>query len=263
MTKDEQIYALFVEANPFSDLERLQDTPRSDHGGAGGHLQVVGADVPRADEPVARRQTIRGLSLAAAFLVLVGFGALLLRDAVTQDVSVGTSPQIAQVHEFIDRIDNGDVDGAVELLENPLGAIYFPAIDEVTSTAQVADYLEFYVAIGGHTSLSDCTAEPSGPGMVVTCQADQQVDALVPIGLEFAAFPMTFEVWNAGIRRISWAASSRAGITDTFFSSRFFEFVDLYMKPNDLVQDSGAPVWSKANGELMTELVGEFLGERP
>jgi len=262
MTKDERIYALFVEANPFQRPEELSDVPVTDQSTA-AHLQVVGGEVYVGTPPPARPRSIRGLSIAATVLALVGFTGLLLRNGATPDPSAGVAPQIARVHEFMDRVDGGDVDGAVELLEDPLGAIYFPAIDEVTTTAQVADYLEFYLAVGGRTTLSDCTAEASGPRVIVTCQADQQVEVLIPIGLEFPVFQLTFEVWDAGIRSIAWDASGGPGISEVFFSSRFFEFRNLYMAPNGLVQGNGAPVWSHTNGEAVKELVREFLAGQP
>lgn len=269
MTKDEQIYALFVEANPYPDMESLPVEPEDVPSHVTAYLHVVNGTTSAAPRGADRRaRRMRGLTVAAVLVAVVGFGALVIRDLGAPGPAVGTLPTVApdpveQVEEFIWLLDSGDVDGAVALLESPLGSIYFPAVDEVTGTTQVADYFEFYLAIGGHTTLSDCVSDPSGPRTLVTCRADQQVDALVPIGLEFPEFPMIFEVWDAGIRRIGWDLKSEADFDNVFWSSRFFEFNDRYLRPNGLVRDSGAPIWSKANGERVVELVEQFLDESP
>lgn len=268
MTKDEQVYAHFVEANPFPDVEELPDARGINNVRAIGHLQVVGVDALGTNAQMKTSKRRRGLLAVAMLLVLMGMSALLVRalgvegSAVGSQQEVGAS-EIAHVQRFIAMLDAGNIDAAIELLDDPLGSIYFPAIDEVTDSAQVADYFEFYRAMGGHTALTNCVARMSGPRTVVTCDADQQVDVLVPIGLEFPVLPMDFEVWDAGIRRIIWSPAGEDHIQAVFSSSRFFEFRDSYLEPRGLVMASGAPKWSKANAERIAELVVEFLAESP
>jgi hypothetical protein len=76
-------------------------------------------------------------------------------------------------------------------------------------------------------------------------------------------FQMQFQIWNDGIRAIEFGREGTAGMNAAFNSSRFFEFRNKVLVPRALVQESGDPIWSKANGELMSELVAEFLANNP
>jgi hypothetical protein len=267
VTNEEQIYALFVSANPVADVDSLLLPPEDGSIPQPTDLRVVGESVGILDIG-ATLPKMRGryLSVAAVLLAVVGFGAFLIRDVASPEPAVSTQRTVAvdaivRVEEFFVALDSGDVDGAVGLLDDPLGSIYFPALDEVTSTDHVVDYLEFYDVLGGHTDLSDCISERMGPRSIVTCQADQQIDALIPIGLEFPPFPLIFEVWDAGIRRISFDPASKPVFDHVFGSSRFFDFFDRHIRPNGLAQDSGGPVWSKENGERVVELVQLYIAE--
>jgi hypothetical protein len=147
----------------------------------------------------------------------------------------------------------GDVDGAVTSLDAPLGSIYFPALDEATSTNQVVDSFEFYGAAGGRTELLDCVFDRMEPPSVVTCQVDQQVDALIPIGLEFSSFSMVLEVWDAETSRIGRDSLRKPTFDHVVGSSRCFDFYNRHIKPNGPAQGSGAPARSKENGQRIAE----------
>jgi hypothetical protein len=231
------------------------------------NLQVVSDTPPDLDtggKPPKGRG--RYLTLAAVIIAVIGFGALMLRDLGVLEPAVGTQPApaidpIAQVESFFVALDSGNVDAAVALLDSPLASIYFPALDEVTSLDQVVDYFEFYGIMGGRTEVLDCVSERMGPRSIVTCQVDQQVDALIPLGLEFPPFPLIFEVWDSGIRRIGLDSASKPVFDHVFGSSRFFDFNDRHIRPNGLAKDSGGPVWSKENGERILELLRLYLAE--
>jgi hypothetical protein len=281
MSDVEQIYALFVEANPVSDPATLPETYEE----ARPMLRAVPSDMNGTDEDeryvpipgqVSRRRNRRTALVAAAVAVLVvGVAAMLLRLSADDAAPPATDPTTsiteafvpvsatAQATTFVDRLDAGDVDGAIGLLADPLASIWFPPLGQVTSTEDVRDYLEFYDAIGTTTKLSECTSEVSGPGTIVTCQANQQSEVLTPLGLEFPVFQMQFQIWNDGIRTIEFGLEGTAGMNAAFNSSRFFEFRNKVLIPRGLIQESLDPIWSKANGELIAELVAEFLANNP
>jgi hypothetical protein len=153
------------------------------------------------------------------------------------------------------------VGGAAQLLSDPLGTVWFIPMDQVNSTDQIVDYLDFYVAIGIETEFSECGSENVGPRQVVTCRANQQSDALLPLGLEFPPFDMTFEIWDDGIRTIGWVQDNPDDFDIAFADSRFFEFRSAVLEPRGLVQSTAAPAWSKENGILIVQLLEEFLAE--
>jgi hypothetical protein len=281
MSDVEQIYALFVEANPVADPAVLPETYEE----ARPMLRAVPADIDGASDvsaPVvpilgrmSRRTNRRTAILAAAVaIIVVGVAAILLRSAddaappATEPTTSITDAFVpvsatAQATTFVERLDAGDIDGAIELLADPLASIWFPPLGQVTSTEDVRDYLEFYGAIGTTTELTECTSEVSGPRTIVICRANQQSEVLAPLGLELPAFQMQFQIWNDGIRTIEFGPEGPVGITAAFNNSRFFEFRDTVLIPRGLIQESLDPIWSKANGDLMFELVAEFLASNP
>ena len=282
MSDIEQIYALFVEANPVVDVESLPETYQE----TGTVLHAVptidAADgarrpssvAPRATLTSNRRTALVAASAAVAILVL-GIAAMFLRASTNDAVPPATGPStpttqafvpvtpLAQAEAFIARLDAGDVDGAIALLADPLGSIWFPALGQATNTEDVRDYLDFYRALGTTTDLSDCTAALNGPSTTVICQASQQSEVLVPLGLDFPVFPMEFHVWIDGIRVIEFGPGGASGMSTAFNVSRFFEFRSKVLVPAGLVQESGDPIWSKANGELMKVLIAGFLADNP
>jgi hypothetical protein len=153
------------------------------------------------------------------------------------------------------------VGGAAQLLSDPLGTAWFIPIDQVNSTDQIVDYLDFYAAIGIETELSECGSENVGPRQVVTCRANQQSDVLLPLDLEFPPFDITFEIWDHSIRTIGWVQDIPDDFDVAFADSRFFEIRSAVLEPRGLVQSTGAPVWSKENGILIVQLLEELLAE--
>ncbi len=280
MSDIEQIYALFVEANPVVDTDSLPETLEE----ARPTLRAVPSD---SDDPESaferfsarpshgsrRRRTV--LVAAAVAVIVVGAASILLRSTSDDAVPPATGPStpttqafvpvtpLAQAETFIERLDAGDVEGAIALLADPLGSIWFLPIGQVTSTEDVRDYLDFYGAIGTSTALSDCTIEVGGPRTAVICRADQQSEALVPLGLDFPIFQMQFQIWNDGIRTIEFGPDGSAELNAAFNRSRFFEFRRELLIPRGLLQESGDPIWSKANGDLMWDLIAEFLANNP
>ena len=279
MSDIEQIYALFVEANPVVDPATLPETyedarpmlravPANEDG-------VVDAIVPVPGSSPRRSNRRTAVLAAAVAIMVVGVATMLLRSSAGDVAPPATEPSTsiteafvpvtptAQATAFIDRLAAGDIDGAIELLADPLGSIWFPPLGQVTSSEDVRAYLDFYLAIGTATDLSGCTSELSGPRTIVICQADQQSTLLEQIGLDFPVYAMQFQVWKDGIRIIEFGPGGSQGMNAAFTNSRFFEFRDTMLIPRGLVQESGDPVWSKTNGELMWELVSEFLANNP
>ena len=278
MSDVEQIYALFVEANPVVDPATLPETLPE----ARPVLHSVPNDPDASDDgsepisslkpPAPRISNRRTALVAAAVLIaVIGIAALLSRSSSEEVAPPAMQPgststqamapvtAVAQAEAFIGRLDSGDVDGAIELLADAVGSIWFPPLGQVTSTDDVRDYLDFYRAIGTKTALSDCTSQLDGPRTIVICQANQQSEVLAPLGLDFPIFPMQFQVWEDGIRTVEFGPGGTAGMSTAFNVSSFFKFRAEELVPRGLVQDSGDPIWSKANGELMRVLVIEFL----
>jgi hypothetical protein len=279
MSDVEQIYALFVEANPVADPATLPET----YDEARPMLRAVPTDMSGTDDErfvpipghMPRRTNRRTALIAAAVAILVVGVAAMLRFSAGDAAPPASDPTtsitgaftpvtaVARATAFVDRLDAGGIDGAIGLLANPLASIWFPPLGQVTSTEDVRDYLEFYAAIGTTTELSECTSEVSGPRTVVICQANQQSEILAPLGLELPLFQMQFQIWNDGIRTIEFGPDGRVGMNAAFNRSRFFEFRNKVLIPRGLIQESGDPIWSRANGELMAELVAEFLANNP
>jgi hypothetical protein len=279
MSDVEQIYALFVEANPVVDTDSLPETLEE----ARPTLRAVPSDSDHPESAFERfsarpshgSRRRRTVLVAAAVAVIVVGTAILLRSPSDDAVPPATGPStpttqafvpvtpLAQAVTFIERLDAGDVEGAIALLADPLGSIWFPPIGQATSTEDVRDYLDFYGAIGTSTALSDCTSEVGGPRTAVICRAAQQSEALVPLGLEFPIFQMQFQIWNDGIRTIEFGPDGSAELNAAFNRSRFFEFRREVLIPRGLAQESGDPIWSRANGDLMWDLVTEFLANNP
>ncbi len=282
MSDIEQIYALFVEANPVVDADSLPET----YDEARPTLRAVPAPEGEIDDtferysPPANRQTStrnrRAVFVAAAVaVVVVGAATMFLRSSSDEAAPPATGPStpstqafvpvtpLAQAETFIERLDAGDVDGGIALLANPLGSIWFPLLGQMTSTEDVRDYLDFYGAMGTTTKLSECTSELVGPSTIVVCQANQQSEILGPLGLDIPIFSMQFQIWQDGIRVIEFGTDDSPAITAAFNRSRFLEFRRTTLMPRGLVQESGDPIWSKANGESIAELVAEFLASNP
>ena len=280
MSNIEQIYALLVEANPVTNVDALPETYQE----TGPALHAVPSDADDAERfssmathgsRTSGRRTALTVAVAAVAVLVIGIAAMLLQTSTDDAVPPATGPStptthafvpvtpLAQAETFIARLDTGDVDGAIQLLSDPLGSIWFPPIGQVTNTEDVHDYLDFYRAIGMTTDLSECTTAIVGPSTTVTCQVLQGSEALEPLGLEFPVLPMQFHVWVDGIRVIEPGPGAASGVTTAFNVSRFFEFRNKVLVPAGLIQESGDPVWSKANGELMRGLIVQFLADNP
>lgn len=272
MSKHEQIYALFVEANPYPDLESLPETfeegrvPLHAVGSSAETEHVERRTVEDSAAPVrvTRRRHGRLAVVAAAIVVFAGMGALVARDLETTTLPVGSDPGVDPAHtelvaEFVSRLEAGNVDGAEDLLADPIGTIWFIPIGQVSDTRQVRDYLDFYAAVGVETEISGCVGQTFGPLTEVTCDATQTAGVLSQLGLEFPPFSMTFSVWDDGIQQIGWEFDNSQQFGAAFNRSRFFEFRNAVLRPLDLVQGNGDPVWSKENGERMQDLVDDFV----
>jgi len=282
MSDIEQIYALFVEANPVVDVDSLPETYEE----ARPALRSV--PMPEGDvDDIIERQSLPGsrppgtrkrraaLVAAAVAVVVVGAATMFLRTSSDEAAPPATGPStpstqaivpvtgLGKAEAFIERLDAGDVDGASELLADPIGSIWFPLFGQMTSTEDVTNYLDFYDAVGTTTELSECTSELVGPSTFVACQANHQSEILAALGIDIPAFQIQFQVWQDGIRVIELGPEDNRAITAAFNRSRFFEFRATMLIPRGLVQASGDPIWSRANGELMAELVTEFLESNP
>jgi hypothetical protein len=281
MSDVEQIYALFVEANPVIDPESLSETYQE----ARATLHAVPTKANGADDdsepsaatslPSDRSSNRRTALIAAAVAIaVVGAATMFLRSSTdaappatgpstpTTQAFVPVTP-LDQATTFIDRLDAHDVDGAIELLADPLGNIWFRTQGQVTDSDSVSDYLDFYLATGTTTQLSDCTSELSGPRTIVTCQANQQSEIHTALGVEIPTFQMQFQVWFDGIREIEFGANGPEGMSAAYANSRFFQFRDTMLRPRGLIQESLDPIWSRTNGELAIELVADFLANGP
>jgi hypothetical protein len=271
MSDHERIYAMLVDANLVADPDDLPETLNDarrqlrllDPESAADDVDVVELLPSRGSRGT--RHVARRVAIAAGLLLLVGAGVVLAQGSDTVPVEpvapAGPATPIEQATAFIDRLDAGDVGGAAELLSDPLGTVWFISIGEARSTEEIHDYLAFSVAAGAHTELDACTSVVVGPRTVVTCEAHHQADALLPLGLVFPAFDMTFDVWGDGIRTIGWTQRDPDDFDTAFGESRFFEFRREVLEPRGMLQSSGDPVWSKENGELIAGLVEEFLAE--
>ena len=230
---------------------------------------------PPPNRPPSTRKRRAVLVAVAVAVVVVGAATTFLRTSSDDAAPPATGPStpstqavvpvtpLAQAETFIERLDAGDVNGASELLADPIGSIWFPLLGQMTSTEDVRDYLDFYGAVGTTTELSECTSELIGPGTFVVCQANQQSEIFAPLGLDIPIFQMQFQVWQDGIRLIEIGTDDARPITAAFNRSRFLEFRRTTLVPGCLVQESGDPIWSRENGELMAELVAEFLANNP
>lgn len=276
MTKHEQVYALFVEANPYPDVEMLPETfeearvplravELSGRSEPDEHPTPVGSS---AELPIRYRRRRSLVAIAAAIVMIVGLGVLLVRSQETSispatgDTDLGLA-HIEQAVEFISRLDARDIDAAEALLADPIGTIWFIPVGRVSDANQVRDYLEFYVAIGIETEISGCVGQMVGLLTEVVCEATQTTGALSRLGLELPPFDMTFSVRDDGIQQIGWAFEDPQRFDSAFARSRFYEFRGAVLRPLDLVQDNGDPIWSKENGARMQGLIDDFIALNP
>ena len=272
MTEQEQVYALFVEANPYPDVESLPETFEERR----VPLHAVGSSQPtRQDEHRAVADTASGVRvaggrsgrlavIATALVIVVAMGALVARNLQTSSLPASSDARVDLTHteqamEFITRLEEGNVDGAAALLADPIGMIWFIPIGRVSGSGEVLDYLDFYVATGIETEISDCEAQTVGPLTEVTCRASQTAGVLSQLGLTLPLFDMIFSVWDDGIQQIGSRSDDPQQFDAAFNESRFFEFRTTVLRPAGLVKANGDPVWSKQNGELMQELIDDFL----
>lgn len=165
--------------------------------------------------------------------------------------------------DFIALLTAGDLDEAESLLAEPIGTIWFPPIGQVSDTREVRDYLEFYAALGVVTEISGCVEHAVGPLTNVTCAATQTAGDFARLGLELPEFEMSFSVWDDGIQEIRWELDNPREFNVAFSQSRFYEFRADVLRPLGLVQGNGDPVWSRENGERMSDLIDDFLAENP
>jgi hypothetical protein len=280
MSNVEQIYALLVEANPVTDVESLPEAYQQ----IGPALHAVPTDLDDSERfssmtaqltRTSGRRAALAVAVAAMAVLVIGIAAMLVQTSRNDAVPPATGPStpttqafvpvtpLAQAETFIARLDMGDVDGAIDLLADSFGSIWFPPIGQVTDTEDVRGYLDFYSAIGMTTDLADCTTAIAGPSTTVTCQVNQQSEVLVRLGLDFPVFPLQFQVWADGIRVIQFGPGGASGVSTAFNVSRFFEFRTKVLVPAGLVQESGDPIWSRTNGELMKVLIAGFLADNP
>jgi hypothetical protein len=272
MTKHEQIYALLVEANPYPDVESLPETfeeRRVPLHAVGLSAETEHDERRTVEDSTARvrvtsRRQGRLAVVAAVIVIIAGVGALVARNLETTTLPLGSDTGADPAHtervvEFVSLLEAGDVDGAEALLADPIGTIWFMPIGHVSDTRQVRDYLDFYVALGLETEISECVGQINGPLTEVTCDATQTSGVLSGLGLELPPFTMTFSVWDDGIQQIGWELDNQQQFSAAFNESRFFEFRNSVLRPLDLVQGNGDPVWSKENGELMQDLVEDFV----
>jgi len=267
MSEHESIYAKFVAANPVPDPEKLAETPPAGHPEL--RLVVPGSSADEgevlhvfsdAGSPQ-RRHPIRRAALAAGLVLLIG--VVILTQGSEPDLDAAAPPDpvtpTEQAMAFIARFEAGEVDGAIDLLSDPLDSVWFVPIGQVTRREQIRDYLEFGRSMGLETELVACSNETAGLSTLVTCEANHQATVLLPLGLTFPVFDMTFEVWDDGIRKIDLVQRGPADFDTAFDDSRFFEFISAELAPRGLLQNNGNPIWSKENGELVGELVANFL----
>ncbi len=271
MTRDEQVYALFVEANPFPDLDALPEVFEEArvplHAVTSSADTDTGNEVAVTDqsaEPPKVRRKDRYVAVAAAVVLLLGMGALIgltlgTSTPPTRDNPVTDLTPTDTAHEFISSLDAGDVDAAHALLTDPIGTIWFASIGHVSDTSQVRDYLEFYVALGIETEISSCIEKGVEPLTSVTCDATQSAGALSSLGLEFPPFAMTLTVQDDGISGIGFGSGDSQKFSRAFSQSRFFQFRYEVLYAQGLVQNNGDPVWSRENGERMVELINDFV----
>ena len=276
MTNHEQIYALFVEANPYPDVESLPESLEADR----VPLHVAGSfDTSEQGHSDTARDSIAGVGtrlrrpgriavVAAALVIVAATAALVARNLESSGLSAGSETHINLTYteravEFISLLTAGDLDEAESLLAEPIGTIWFPLIGQVSDIQQVRNYLEFYVAIDVATEISECVEQTVGPLTEVTCSATQTAGHLSRLGLKLPRFDMSFSVWDSGIQEIRWELNNPREFDVAFTQSRFYVFRDQVLRPLGLVQSNGDPVWSKENGEHMSDLIDDFLAENP
>ncbi|MGI9665791.1 MAG: hypothetical protein ACR2N2_01650 [Acidimicrobiia bacterium] len=271
MSNHEQIYALFVEANPYPDVDSLPETLES----AMHPLHAVGSPADEAKserrQPSSRQHRVgavrprgwRLATIAAAVVIVVGLAGIVVRDVSTSDSStgIGTAELTAteQAVAFVSRLNAGDAGGAEGYLGDPVSTIWFVPIGRLSDPVQVRNYLDFYVAMGIDTQTDGCVERPLGPFTEVVCHASQTPGILSELELEVPAFDITFKVWDSGIQEVSWDREKSQEFDVAFSQSRFFEFRDAVLRPMELVQPNGDPVWSKENGEIMWDLIEDFV----
>jgi len=274
MSNHEQVYALFIEANPYPDEKSLPET--FEEGRVRLHLVTSSVETEDQDQyrtappshsgkGAARSRSSRLVALAAAMVILAGVGALVTRDmepTTLSPVSTGVVPaHTEQVVAFSTLLEAGDTAGAEALLGDPIDSIWFGPIGQVSDSGQVRDYLEFYAALGVETEISGCVGQALGSRTEVTCDATQTAGALSNLGLDLPPFVMTFSVGDDGIQRIGLELDYSQLFDAAFAQSRFYEFRGLVLRPLGLVQSNGDPVWSKENAELMRDLIDDFVSE--
>ena len=165
MNYEDQVLALFGEANPVSDLDTLEDlmSPRLEvveqRTGDMTDTKVREIDPNR---PVFKKERRRGLvyGLAAALVALIlgsVVWAVLLNDPGT-DVAPG-SEGIAT--SFIEASTASEATAAVALLA-PDATINHPAVARV---GEYQGWVDYRLAIGWRATVTDCT----GAGTEVTC----------------------------------------------------------------------------------------------
>jgi len=269
MRNQERIYALLAEANPVPNPNSLPETSvkeRSDLRLVEPERDVDPSELGDlvAVHPSRGRRFPARVFVAVATLFLVVSAVVVVASRSDDEISDPVASQdsldpVEQARAFIDRLDNGEVAEAVDLLSDPVGEVWFISIGSAVGNDQISEYLDFYSAIEATTTLGVCESRVVGPRTVVTCEADHDVEALELLDLRFSTFDMTFDVWADGIRSVGWNQRDSGDFDSAFARSRFLEFSASVLEPNGLLQESGDPVWSYDNGLLVARLIEEFV----
>lgn len=163
MISDDQVAELFAQANPVPNLEALDAEPAIEHSPTSTTSERgSGMTAVKTGGPATAKS--RGPLTAAALLVALAAVVavpLLLRGGEPSEIATPVDPKEAAIQtaeDFMAALTRGDADGALALMEV-----------DIQESLGVREGLEFFAALPGSKTLSDCTTQQGPIAITVRC----------------------------------------------------------------------------------------------
>jgi hypothetical protein len=207
---------------------------------------------PRFRRPVVGFAVVLMVAAVAIATILV------TRDGAAFDAASATDVEVVQ--EFVERLNIGDADGAVDLVAaSPANDFLFPIQDRHLGFEGLAEFFEFYEGTDGTTDVSNCT---DVPGQVI-CDATQMNALWDALGAPAVEGQMRFSVGEGGIAGVAWSLGPEPIST----SRALFDAYKVWIEDErpDLADEAisgNGYINTTGTADLHLQLVDEYVASR-
>lgn len=208
MITDEQVAELFSEANPVPTLDVLDEVRPVDDGTdtqtAGGSRAMTTVKTDQREKAKRSRWPSIAAGLAVVLAAVIAI-PLLLPDGEQPELAAPATPEeaIETAEGFFAALTAGDADGAMALMT--------PEVQEAVGNRAA---VEFFAALPGTKTLSDCTTREGNPGVfTVRCATNYSGPLMQSVGEQSKG---TFTVKD-GLLTTMFIPGSREATATAFF----------------------------------------------